>query len=172
MNDIKFTFSDTIAGYVTKFDKTQDAFTLETSDRREFRVKFSKSAFAWIANNLEEPRQWCGEQMRDMLVPGRFLFAYGIFYPEGGGYSFEAKHLIFAGATPTTSASSARTGGSTRSAARRLLPATPQFADGKPIDYRNYRTHLTLDGQQDRTRPARRPTPSRAWSTASPRPTC
>jgi hypothetical protein len=30
-----------------------------------------------------------------MLTDGRYLFAYGIFYPEGDELKFEAKHLVF-----------------------------------------------------------------------------
>ena len=73
MDAINFSFSDTIAGYVVDYDKNADSFRIRTSDEREFTVKFSKKAYAWIANNLNEPRQWCGDQMRGMLSPGRFL---------------------------------------------------------------------------------------------------
>ena len=58
MNQINFTFSDTIAGYVTKFDQKADTFGLRTTDDREYAVKFAPGTYAWIANNLEEPRQW------------------------------------------------------------------------------------------------------------------
>ena len=37
-----------------------------------------------------------------MLDRGRMLFAYGIFYPEGGGTNFEAKHIVFVGRSSTT----------------------------------------------------------------------
>ena len=83
---------------------------------REFTVTFAANAYAWIANNLNEPRQWCGDQMRGMLSPGRFLFVYGTFYHESGGFNFEAQYLIFVGAASRTNTSSrSRTGGSGRS---------------------------------------------------------
>ena len=43
MNDLKFTFSDTIAGYVTRFDKKADSFDLKTSDGREFRIELTRT---------------------------------------------------------------------------------------------------------------------------------
>ena len=36
MNEIKFTFSDTIAGYVSSYDRESDTFGLRTSDGREY----------------------------------------------------------------------------------------------------------------------------------------
>ena len=99
MNQINFTFSDTIAGYVTKFDKQADTFGLRTTDGREYAVKFAPGTYAWIANNLEEPRQWVGGQMRDMLQEGRFLYVYGVYYPESGDNTFEAQFIIFVGKT-------------------------------------------------------------------------
>ncbi len=70
MDAINFSFSDTIAGYVVDYNKETDSFRIRTSDEREFNVKFGANAYAWIANNLKEPRQWCGDQMRSMLVAG------------------------------------------------------------------------------------------------------
>ena len=100
MNQINFTFSDTMAGYVNAYDKTADTFTLKTSDDREYTVKLKSNTYGWIANNLEEPRQWCDSgQIRAMLTPGRYMFVYGIFYPEGGGFTYEAQYVVFVGRT-------------------------------------------------------------------------
>lgn len=92
-----FSFADTIAGYVTSFHGTSDTFGLRTSDGREFNVSLTDNTFALIIRNLGEPYADATSQMRDMLVPGRFLFAYGVFYPEGGEHAYEAKQITFVG---------------------------------------------------------------------------
>ena len=84
MGTVGFSFSDTIAGYVVSFDKSADTFELKRSDGQIAKIKFAAGTYAWIANNLGQPRQWCGDRMRDMLIPGRYLFVYGIYYPEHG----------------------------------------------------------------------------------------
>jgi hypothetical protein len=100
MDVINFSFSDTIAGYVVGYNKDVDSFGIRTSDDREFTVKFGPNSYAWIANNLNESRQWCSDQMRGMLSPGRFVFVYGTFYYEGGGFNFVAQFLVFLGPRP------------------------------------------------------------------------
>src|SRR5687767_11815916 len=86
MDSMRFSFSDTIAGYVTGYDTANDTFGLKTTDGREYQVKFALNTFGWIINDLNEPRTWTNqEQMRGLLVPGRYLFVYGIYYPEYGG---------------------------------------------------------------------------------------
>ena len=99
-NEIGFTFSDTVAGYVTGFDRERDVFTLKANSGREYNIKFAPGTYAWIVNNLEHPRHWCGGQMREMLTPGRYLYAYSIFYPEKDGYDLEAQYLVFPSARP------------------------------------------------------------------------
>jgi anti-anti-sigma factor len=145
LENMRFTFADTIAGYVTDFDPDNDIFGLRTSDGREFQVKITATAYAELVHNLEEAYQDASGQMRDMLVPGRFLYVYGIFFPEGDGFKFEAKHIVFLG----------RTEGDylfekpdwwvnqIRSLADWWLRA--QW-EGGAIDYRNYRTRVALDG--------------------------
>ena len=77
-----FSFSDTIAGYVKRYDRNADSFTLETSDGRVFTVGLTATTGAQLVRNLGEPYVDATGQMRDMLVPGRFLFTYGVFYPQ------------------------------------------------------------------------------------------
>jgi hypothetical protein len=100
MNDLNFTFSDTIAGYVTEFDSDTDTYFVKTSDDREYSVKLKGNTYAMLVRNLGDPYQDATGQMRDMLVPGRFLFTYGIFYPESKGNAFEAQFLMFVGSRP------------------------------------------------------------------------
>ncbi|MDQ4107274.1 MAG: N-acyl-D-glucosamine 2-epimerase, partial [Actinomycetota bacterium] len=94
--NIDFTFSDTIAGYVTDFDEDTDSFGLRTSDGRQFRAHMTKNTFSQAMRNFGEAYLDTTAQMREMLVPERHLFAYGIFYPgEGEGLRFEVKSIIF-----------------------------------------------------------------------------
>ena len=95
-----FTFSDTIAGSVVAFQADEDTFTLKTIDGREFEVKLTSQTFAEVtaeprARPTSTQRRRCGT----CSIRGRMLFAYGIFYPEGGGVTFEAKHIVFVGRT-------------------------------------------------------------------------
>ena len=94
-----FSFSDTIAGYVKRYDRNADSFTLETTDGREFTIGLTATTGAQLVRNLGEPYVDATGQMRDMLVPGRFLFAYGVFYPQGGSARLRrADALTFPGA--------------------------------------------------------------------------
>ena len=147
MNSINFEFSDTIAGYISGFDREKDVFTLKTSDEREYSVKFSPDTYAWIANNLNAPRQWCGDQMRSMLEIGRHIFVYGIFYPENSGYAFEAQYLIFSSGKFNEYLFEKQDWWVKQIQAIADFYLKAQFGEG-PVDYANYRTTLTLDGKK------------------------
>jgi hypothetical protein len=84
MDNMHFTFSDTIAGYVTSSDQAVGTFGLKTTDGREFQIKLTDATYAEMVRNLGEPWQDPGAPMAELLTPGRYLFAYGIFYPENG----------------------------------------------------------------------------------------
>lgn len=147
MSKMQFTFSDVIAGYVTSVNAEAQTFTMQTTDKREFQVKLTAATYGELIRNLGESFQDLGQPLEKALKVGVYLFAYGIFYPEHDDYSFEAKHIIFAG----------RNQGEYRfetpdwwirqiqSLAEFYLHA--QFPDGQ-IDYHNYRTQLTLEGQK------------------------
>src|ERR671933_207787 len=92
-----FTFSDLVAGYVTQFHWDRDSFGLRTSDGREFEVAITPTTNAQMVRNLGEPYADATTQMRDMLVPNRYVYAYGVFYLEGGQPRFEAKQITFLG---------------------------------------------------------------------------
>jgi mannose/cellobiose epimerase-like protein (N-acyl-D-glucosamine 2-epimerase family) len=148
VNDIRFTFSDTVAGYVTGYDKAADTFGLKTTDGREFKVKFAPGTYAWIANNLEETRRWCGDQMRDMLVPDRYLFVYGVYYPEGGGNTFEAQYLVFPGRTAGAWGFEREDWWVQQISSLANFYRKAQFGAG-PVDYKDYRTLITLTGERE-----------------------
>ncbi len=147
MDTINFSFSDTIAGYVVGYDKEIDSFRIRTSDGREFSVKFGPNSYAWIANNLNEPRQWCKDQMRSMLSPGRFLFVYGAFYNEGGGFNFVAQYLVFPGARPDEYHFEKRDWWVRQIRALGEFYLLAQFG-GDEINYDNYRTTIKVTGEK------------------------
>ena len=92
MLHVSFEFSDLIAGYVTGFDFRHDLIALQTSDGRNFPVKLTETTFSEMLRNLGEPFVDCTAQMRGMLMPGRFLFAYGVIYPECPSGDFVDRH--------------------------------------------------------------------------------
>ena len=147
MDAVNFSFSDTIAGYVVDTDPSAGRFRLKTADDRTFTVAFAPNTYAWIANNLREPRQWCGEQMRSMVVPGRYLYVYGIFYHECGGFNFEAQYLVFPGRRPGEFQSEQADWWIRQIRALGDFYLRAQFRDG-PVDYDQYRTTITLTGEK------------------------
>jgi len=99
-NRIDFTFSDTIAGYVVSYDRASDTYVIKTSDDREYTVKLKGTTYAMLARNLGDPYADATGSLRDMLTPGRYLFTYGVFYPENSDYTFEAQFVTFVGRRP------------------------------------------------------------------------
>jgi anti-anti-sigma factor len=95
-NAVDFSFSDSIAGYVESFDFGTDVFVLSTLDGRTVEVRLRDTTSAEVMRNLGEAYTDATAAMRDMLGPGRFLFVYGVRYPEPGA-PVEAEHLLFAG---------------------------------------------------------------------------
>ncbi|WP_449064137.1 AGE family epimerase/isomerase [Planomonospora algeriensis] len=144
---MNFTFSDTIAGHVAAYDRGAGTVTLDTLDGRRFAVSVSGGPSAELLRNLGEPYVDATGHFEDMLEPGRFLFAYGVFYPWSEGYRFDAKRIVFLGR---------RTGdmrfeesgwwaGQLREIAGFYRRA--QFGDG-PVDFRDYRTMIRLGGEK------------------------
>src|SRR5262245_18414373 len=142
-----FTFSDTIAGSVVAYQADEDTFTLRTIDGREFNVAITNQTFAEVTRNLGEAYIDSTGQMREMLDRGRILFAYGIFYPEGGETVLEAKRIVFVGRRahdfvferPESRVQQVREIAD--------FYRNAQWADGE-IDFSVYRTQITLDGDK------------------------
>ena len=147
MDNIDFPFSDTIAGYVTDFDRDSDTYNVKTSGGREFRIKLKGNTYAQLVRNLGDPYYDCTGQMRDMLVPGSYLFTYGIFYPQGDGHFFEAQFLIFVGRKLGEYFFEKQDWWIKQIQALGEFYLTAQFGD-EDIDYRNYRTTITLTGEK------------------------
>jgi mannose/cellobiose epimerase-like protein (N-acyl-D-glucosamine 2-epimerase family) len=147
MNAIEFPFADTIAGHVTAFDREVDGFGIRTSGGKEFDVRLKGNTYARLIRNLGEPYPDCTGQMREMLHPGRYLFVYGVYYPERGGYTFEAEFIVFTGQKPDQYAFERQDW---------WIQQIEQLADfylaaqfqGRTVDYRDYRTTITLTGEK------------------------
>lgn len=140
---VEFAFSDLIAGYVTNFDSGTDIFGLKTTDGREFKAKLTPTSYAKLVQNLDEAYPDATGSIRSMLVPGRYVFTYGVFYPDSS--IFEAKQIVFVGrqADDYIFEKSNWWVDQVRSLANFYVKA--QFG-GEEIDYRNYRTTLSLSG--------------------------
>ena len=150
MNQIDFTFSDLIAGYVTSFDREQDVVSLRTSDDREYTVRLTDTVYAELIRNLNEAYHDATGQLRDMLVPGRFLYVYGLFYPENEDCHFEAKHIVLTGRTENRHRFEAQDWWIKQVKALADFYLNAEFGENE-IDYRQYRTDLTINGDKQRT---------------------
>ena len=140
-----FTFSDTIAGYITTADPDKQSFVMKTSDNREFQVKLTDTTYSELLRNLGEPFQDPGIPLASQLIPGRYLFAYGIFYPEGNDVTFEAKHLILAGRNKDEYRFESPDWWVQQIRALADFYFKAQFPNGV-VDFHGYRTQLTLEG--------------------------
>ncbi len=153
MNDISFPFSDTIAGYVTRpvavsqRDGEKKEFGVKTTDGREFTISLKLNTYASLVRNLDDPYVDCTAALQEMLVPGRYVYIYGIFYPEVGSNVFEAQFLAFVGRKlgeycfekPDWWIRQIRSLGD--------FYLKAQFGS-EPVDYANYRTHIKLSGEK------------------------
>ncbi|MEA2932179.1 MAG: hypothetical protein QOI56_964 [Actinomycetota bacterium] len=144
-NTIDFTFSDTIAGYVTGFDEDEDSFGLRTSDGREFTCHLTANTYAAALRNFGEAYLDTTSQMRDMLAPGRYLFTYGVFYAEEGGHRFDAKQILFPSLRGTEYVFEQPHWWVNQVRAIADFYLRGQFPDGV-YDWRKYRTKLSLSG--------------------------
>jgi len=154
MQNMNFTFSDLIAGYVKSFDFASNVFELDTSDGRTYSVMLTDNTYAEVVRNLGEPDINATDTIRDMLEPGRYLFVYGIFFPEEGK-PFEAKHIVLVGRSEKEHRTEAPDWWTQQIRELGKFYLKAQFGDGE-IDYKYYRTELTLEG--DHTRTARQET--------------
>lgn len=144
-NSLRFTFSDLIMGYVTGFDPERDAVSLRTSDGRVFEASIRPNAWAQILRNLGEPYQDVTSSMRDMLTPGRLVFAYGAFMPQAEGTRFDLEHLVFLGKGTDEVRFEDRTWWVEQISQLADYYLHAEFDDGPP-DWSRYRTALSADG--------------------------
>ncbi|MDR1663853.1 MAG: AGE family epimerase/isomerase [Clostridiales bacterium] len=150
---MQFEFSDSIGGYIKTFDRERRRFVLTTTDGRDFTVKLTPNIYARMARNLGEPYQDASGQLYDLLAPGRFLFAYGTYYPDAPEV-MEAQYIDFQGKAlgkfrfeePDWWVKQAK------SIAEFFIAA--QFdkdGDGYKINYDTYRTEVSVTGERQST---------------------
>lgn len=96
MNDLTFTFSDLISGYVTSYDEGNKLIGIKTSDDRNYEAKLTGNTYAKQTQNLGEGWPDRSGDLQKLLVPGQMVFVYGTFFPEDR-VKFEANYIIFAG---------------------------------------------------------------------------
>ncbi|HVK06276.1 MAG TPA: AGE family epimerase/isomerase [Armatimonadaceae bacterium] len=147
MNKINFTFSDTIAGYVKEADVDKGTFTLVTPGGDEFSGKLTSATYGEFTRNLDQPYQDAMGQLKDVLAPGNYVFAYGIYYPENDDYKFEAKHLVFSGKGKDDFVFEKPDWWVRQCQEIGDFYIKAQFEGGE-IDYNKYRTNLFLDGRK------------------------
>lgn len=142
-----YSYSDTIAGYVTQMDRAERCFDLRTSDGRDFRIYLTPMIYARISENLEEPYQDCTARIGQMLQPGQHVYAYCTFYPQAGELRAEAKSLVFPGDGLGVYRYEETDWWlkQIRSIANSYLRWQFNYP-AQSIDYRNYRTMLHLAG--------------------------
>lgn len=92
-----FTFSDLVAGYVEEYDAETGHLVLRTSDGRTAPARLDGDFSAEFLRNLGSPYLDASSHVQELLRPGRFLYAYGVFYPENDGYVMEVKRLVLLG---------------------------------------------------------------------------
>jgi len=143
---MQFEFSDAIAGYVTDYNRKEKTFELRTTDGRQFSVKLTSNTYARLVRNLGEPYVDCTGQIGELLVPEQFLFTYGIFYPHSGEHVFEAKVLDFPGKAVGKYRFEEPDWWIKQSESIADFFLRSQFGGAEEIDYRNYRTTLSLTG--------------------------
>ncbi|MFZ2097440.1 MAG: AGE family epimerase/isomerase [Anaerolineales bacterium] len=147
MNNFDFPLSDTIAGQVKLFDRKTDTYTIQTSAGKECTIKLKSNTYAQLVRNLGEPYLDSTGSMRDMLVPGRYLFTYGTYYPDGSDFNFEAQFLLFVGKKPEEYVFEKPDWWIKQIRKLGDFYLKAQFPDGN-VDFDNYRTTITLTGEK------------------------
>src|SRR5579875_939215 len=151
MDAPSFTLSDTIAGYITEFNRAERSFGVRTTDGREFTVELTPTTSARITQNLGEPYQDATQRLGELIDKDQPVYAYGIFYPKSDGYRFEAKSLTFPGEGPSQYRHEEPNWwvNQVRSIADSYLKWQFDYPN-QPIDFHEYRTYLHLAGGKNR----------------------
>lgn len=153
-NQLDFPFSDLIAGYIRSvshpdvFDSNGE-IELETSDGRTYSVRVTYACYAELVRNLGEPFQ-VAPDMDQILSEGRFIHAYGLFYPEANGLKFEAKHLLLFGRTKDELRFEDQNWWiqQIQQLLNFYLEAQFQVVEGEAIDFKKFRTDLSAEGKK------------------------
>ncbi|WP_431953165.1 AGE family epimerase/isomerase [Actinacidiphila sp. bgisy167] len=142
-----FLFSDLVAGYVSEHDPAGRVVTLRTGDGRTVRAEYS-TATAEMLRNLGEPYQDVTGRLAELLVPGRHVFLYGVFYPSRSGYTVEAKHVTFLGEQASRYAFEDGGWWPHQLGELARFYRLAQFGQTSDPDFADYRTQLRLSGNK------------------------
>ena len=146
MNSLDFSFSDLISGYVTAYNSAERIIDLKTSDGRDYRAKLTGNTYAKQTQNLKEGWLDRGGQLDTLLVPGQMVFLYGTFFPEGE-VKFEVNYIVFAGDNKDNLRYNEKGWWIEQIDSIASSYIKWQFnAPAEEIDYKNYRTLISLTG--------------------------
>ncbi len=150
MNDLSFTFSDLISGYVTSYNENEKLIGIKTSDGRDFEAKLTGNSYAKLSQNLGESWPDRSGQLNKLLVPGQMIFVYGTFFPEDK-VKFEVNYIIFAGDAKDEYRYADEQGWWIKQIDQIASSYCEwQFnAPKQEIDYNNYRTIINLTGGKE-----------------------
>ncbi|MGX4653739.1 AGE family epimerase/isomerase [Micromonospora sp. SCSIO 07396] len=143
-----FVFSDLVAGYLVRHDLESRRFELRTSDGRHVPGVYSPDMYAEIIRNLGEPGIWVTGELDQFLLPDRYVFAYGIFTPDGDGYEFVAHHLVLPGRAPDDYVFERPNWWPAQLTELARFYRRAQFGDAALPDFADYRTVLRLGGDK------------------------
>ena len=96
--------------------------------------------YAKVMQNLDERYPDATGNMRSMLIPGQYVYAYGVFYPDSD--RFAAKQVTFSGRMKTDYLFEKQDWWIHQIDSMGNFYVKSQFGDGE-IDYRHYRTSLS-----------------------------
>jgi len=151
MNNLNFSFSDLITGYVKTPNKESNSYSVETSDGNVFSFMLTENTYAEMIRNLGEPFIDCTSQMAEMLTAGRHVFLYGVFYPDQENM-FEVKHIVFSGKHGNDFVFEKQDWWIKQISQLADFYLKAQFGS-ETVDFKNYRTMLNLYGEKiDSTR--------------------
>ncbi|MBB5954350.1 mannose/cellobiose epimerase-like protein (N-acyl-D-glucosamine 2-epimerase family) [Saccharothrix tamanrassetensis] len=142
------TFSDLVAGYVTAYDRDRSIVDLRTSDGRNLRMTITETTSAEFLRNLGDPYLDASAHVDDLLRPGRYLYAHGIFYPGRGEESFMVRRLLFLGRKPGDFNFEEHGWWARQLGELARFYRRAQFGTKNPVDYADYRTILRLGGDK------------------------
>lgn len=142
-------FSDLIAGYIISFDEDTGILRIRSGSNHEISVLLGSNVYAEIVRNLGEDYQSANTNWSESLVEDRYIYIYGISYPteDAEGNQFEAKRIVFPSTTDGKYVFEDSKWWKTQISQLADFYLLSQFGEGE-IDYRKYRTNLSLEGQK------------------------
>jgi mannose/cellobiose epimerase-like protein (N-acyl-D-glucosamine 2-epimerase family) len=143
---LDFSFSDLVAGYLTAYDPGQRRLDLRTSDGRTIPATCAPALHAELVRNLGAPAVPVTERLDELLVPGMYLFAYGIYNRRDTGHAFETYRLILLGREAGEYAFESSDWWPRQLVELARFYRRAQFGQASIPDFVDYRTILRLDG--------------------------